>query len=358
MRIEVPAWFRAASELAWRSLVLLALAAAVTWILVEIHLVAFPVLLAVILSTLFEPPTRWLERRGVPRGVAAALTVVGGILVLAGATVLIASRIALAAPDLASSLSQARDQLVAWLSGPPLNLSLGEIQGALGQMFGGQGGGGAASQVVSGTRLAIEIVGATLLMIVTLFFFVKDGPTIVRWFLDLFPDERRPLARRLWGRSWEVLGRYLRGVVIIAAVDAAGTAVGLLILGVPLVVPLTVMMFLGGFVPVVGATVAGLVAVLVALVSVGPITAVLTLAMILVVQQVDAHLLQPAVMGHEVPLHPVMVLVAVGAGALLFGIPGAVIGTPVAAVLSAVGHVLREHDTRSAPAVGARAVDE
>ena len=340
--VEVPSWLRTAASIGWRLLVLFAVLYVAVWLLLKIGLVVFPVLVAAIFTTLFVPPAQWLEERGMSRSVATSVVVVGGIVVVFGLGALIVMRFVAAAPQLGESLSQGYDQLLQWLSS--FGLSPEDVRSSISGMFGGGGegeDGGAAGSVVSGGRVVVEVVGGFLLMLVLLFFFVKDREEIVGWFREIVPSGYRPVADRLGERTWDVLARYLRGVAVIATVDAIGTVIGLLIIGVPMVLPLGVLMFLGGFIPVVGATVAGFVAIMVALVSGGLVDAALTLGVVVLVQQVDAHVLQPVVMGHEVPLHPAMVLIAVAAGAAAFGIPGAIIAVPVAAVASAVGHELR-----------------
>lgn len=340
--VDVPSWLRTAANIGWRLLVLFAVLYVALWLLLKIGVVVFAVLVAAIFTTLFVPPAQWLEERGMSRAVASSVVVVGGIILVFGLGALIVMRFIASAPELGQSLSQAYDQLLQWLS--TVGLSPEEVRSSISGMFAGGGeggGGGAAGSVVSGGRVVFEIIAGFLLMLVLLFFFVKDREEIAGWFRELVPSGYRPVADRLGGRTWDVLARYLRGVAIIATVDAIGTVIGLLIIGVPLVLPLGVLMFLGGFIPVVGATVAGFVAIMVALVSGGLVDAALTLGVVVLVQQVDAHVLQPVVMGREVPLHPAMVLVTVAAGAAAFGIPGAILAVPVAAVASAVGHELR-----------------
>lgn len=341
--VETPAWLRTASEVGWRLLVVIAVVYVVVRMLVAILPVAFPVAIAAILTTLFVPPTRWLEERGLPRTAATSVVVIGGFLLLVGLTALIVSQFIATAPELAEALSQGYEQVLAWLAS--VGISAEELRSIVEGVIAGDGGdgriGGIAGTVATGTQAAAVLVGGLLLTLVVLFFFVKDRDQIVRWFRDRTPEGHREVVARLGRRTWEVLSRYVRGVAIVATVDATGTAIGLLIIGVPLVLPLAVLMFLGGFVPVVGALVAGLAATLVALVSGGPVDAALTLAVVVVVQQVDGNILHPIVMGREVQLHPVVVLLAVAIGGILFSIIGAILAVPIAAVASAVGNELR-----------------
>ncbi|MEX0836218.1 MAG: AI-2E family transporter, partial [Nitriliruptor sp.] len=177
--------------------------------------------------------------------------------------------------------------------------------------------------------------------IVLLFFFVKDGESIVDWFIARTPDDHRNVVRAVGHRAWSALAGFVRGTATIALIDAIAIGIGLAIVGVPLVLPLALLVFLGAFIPVIGAFISGLVAVLVALASGGFVTALIVLAIVFGVQQVEGNVLQPTIMRRAVALHPVIVLTALTAGGVLAGIVGAFLAVPVAAVLSAVGNELR-----------------
>lgn len=162
------------------------------------------------------------------------------------------------------------------------------------------------------------------------------------------PAHKQELVRASGKRAWDTLTAYVRGVVVIAVIDTIGIATGLVLLGVPFAFPLAVLVFFGAFFPIVGAFVSGLAAVLVALVTLGPTMALVVLGIVIAVQQLEGNVLQPVVMGHAVPLHPVVVLLAVTAGGLLAGIAGLAFAVPIAACLSAVGNEWRER-TSSQP---------
>lgn len=195
--------------------------------------------------------------------------------------------------------------------------------------------------MVSGAVRTAEAVAGALLTFVVLFFFLKDGDRIAGYCLARVGPRHREDARAAGERAWGTLAGFIGGQVVIAAADAVGIGLGLVLIGVPLAGPLAILTFFGGFFPIVGATAAGLVAVLVGLVSGGLTDALLVLAVVFGVQQLESNVLEPVVMGRAVPLHPVVILVAIGAGTVLAGVVGAFLAVPLAAVAAAVGNELR-----------------
>jgi putative heme transporter len=196
--------------------------------------------------------------------------------------------------------------------------------------------------VLTAGAVVIQGITALALAIVLLFFFVKDGDQIVAWMIARTPDTHRATVRATGRRAWVALSGFVRGTAVVALVDAIGIGIGLAILGIPLVLPIAVITFFAGFIPVVGAFVAGLIAVLVALASTGDlVTTLLTLGVVVLVQQFESNVLQPVIMRRAVSLHPVVILASLTAGGLLVGVIGAFLAVPVAAVLSAVGNELR-----------------
>jgi predicted PurR-regulated permease PerM len=190
---------------------------------------------------------------------------------------------------------------------------------------------GAAS---GATALATGLTGLLLVLVLT-FFFVRDGRRLVRAALSVLSPERRRLACATADKAWRTLSRWVRGTALVALIDATGIGVGLLILGVPLALPLALLTFLGGFVPVIGAVLAGLVAVLVAWAAVGTQAALITLGIVVAVQQLEGNVMQPMIMGRVLPLHPAVVLLAVTVGALVAGIAGALVAVPLLAAVTA-----------------------
>jgi putative heme transporter len=248
--------------------------------------------------------------------------------------------------DLGPTLEEGREQVEDWLREGPAGLSESELDRYTDQAIEAVRGSGqqVATGVIAGAVLAIEVVVGFLLMLVLTFFFVKDAEKITTWFLGHVRDEHHDLARALGGRAWFAGGGYVRGTAFIALVDAVGIGIGLAILGVPLVLPLAILTFFGGFFPLVGATVAGGVAVLVALVDGGITVALLTLGVVLLVQQTESNLLEPLVLSRAVKIHPIGVLAALTAGGLLGGIVGAFLAVPTAAVIVACAAELRQRD--------------
>ncbi len=341
---RVPDWLQVSAAWTWRLLLLLVALLAVLWLLSRLLVVSLPVIVAIIIATLAVPPTDWLRARGWKDAPATAAVVLGGLAAIIGLIAVLTPSFVDQLRQLGPTLAQAWDSVLSWLETGPLNYDRAQVEELLAnarEAASSGNGGGLVSGVLSGAAIAVQAVGGLLLLVVLLFFFVKDGAEIVQWFIDRTSPAYRPTLRAVGARAWSALGGYVRGTALIALADALGIMIGLLILGVPLVLPLTLLVFLGGFLPVIGAFIAGLVAVLVALATGDLITALLVLAVIVGVQQVEGNLLQPMIMRRAVALHPVVILVALGAGAALAGIVGAFLAVPVAAVIAAVGNELR-----------------
>jgi len=312
-------------------------------ILDQLRLVVLPVIAALFISTLLSKPATWLHQRGWPSLLATwtvMLVVFGGF---AGLIAIIAPSMADELADMGTTVRQGSEQVLNWLTQGPLGLTESQIDDYLDQA-------GerirANSSVISGgvftgAAIAIELVAGMLLTVVLVFFFLKDGRQMFSWCVDRFSDRHRPHVRTIGLLAWSTIGGYLRGVAVIGVVNAVLIGVVLLGLGVPLVVPLMMLTFLGAFFPLVGAIVAGAVATLVALVTNGPLDAAFVAGAIVVIQQVEGDVLQPVVMARAVRLHPVVVLVALTAGAVLAGAVGAMLAVPVAAVAASVGSYLR-----------------
>ena len=337
----VPLALDRSAQWSWR---LLVIGAAIYFGLIltaRLSVVMLPLFIAVVLATLCVPPAQWLQRRGVPDGIAAAVVVVGGL------TAIIALLAALA-PGFGEEIAQLRptvedgiDNLLQYLEdlgydderlAELLDQARSQLSSSSSAIITGLAGGVAA---------ALSGLAGLALLVVLLFFFVKDAEDITDWMVARLPDHHRDLATSLGGRAWQALSGYVRGTAAIAAIDAIGVGIGLAIIGVPLVLPLAVLVFLGAFLPVVGALLAGLIAVLVGLADGGLQTALIVLLLIVVVQQVEGNVLQPMIMRRAVALHPVVVLTALAVGATLAGIVGAFLSLPIAAVLAAVGNELR-----------------
>ncbi|WP_405102840.1 AI-2E family transporter [Micromonospora sp. NBC_01412] len=292
------------------------------------------------LTALLDPVLLLLRRLRLPAALAALLTVLLLLGVLGGVGVLVwnltASQFGELSQELDQGLQRSRDFVTSTL--PVTDSQLDKlIQQAR------DGLGGSAPDPVGGARTVTEILGSVLLSLVLLFFLLKDGRSMWHWVLRRMTGPNRDVTAEAGRVGWRTLGAYSRGTMLIAAIDAIGIGLALVLLRVPLALPLALITFLGGFVPIIGATVAGAVAVLVALAAKGPAVALLALAAVITVQQVEGNLLEPLVMKRQVRLHPAVILVAVTAGTLIAGVAGAFVSVPITAVTYRVIDTVQRH---------------
>jgi putative heme transporter len=341
---RVPSWLVTAAAWAWRLLLVLVVSGALLWLLRRLALVTLPVFAALVLSTLAVPPARRLQRRGMSRGLAASIVVIGGIavlgLIIAALTPPFVEQVRALGPTIADGL----DRFFGMIERSPLDYDRDQVVELVQQMLATDAGAEnaeVAGQVAGAAILVVEVITGLVLTLVLLFFMVKDGEQIVGWSLARVSPDYRDLLRAAGRRAWMALSGFIRGTAFIATTDAILIAIGLALLRVPLVLPLALLVFIGAFVPVIGAFVSGLVAVLVALAAGGPVTALAVLAVVVGVQQVEGQVLQPVLVRRAVALHPAVVLLAIFAGAVLAGLPGAFLAVPLAAVASAVSNEVR-----------------
>jgi predicted PurR-regulated permease PerM len=317
-------------------LLILAISAVSIWLIVVLKLVFIPVLIAIILASAAAPLLSWLRSRGISSTFAAWITLLGGGAVIGGIITFIAVTVGNQWDTLADSASDGLDEFQAWLAGLPIPIDQEQVT-ALREGFADflasiELGAG----VVAGVSSVAEFVTGLLLMIVVLFYFLKDGDRIWDFLLKPFRGSTLARGHRIGVISVEVLGSYVRGTAIVGLVDATVIGLGLVILQVPLALPLAVIVFLGAFIPLVGATLAGAVAALVALVANGPVVAIIVIVLVIVVQELEGDLVQPLVMGKSLKLHPLVILLALTAGTIVAGIIGAVLAVPIAAVVWAI----------------------
>jgi putative heme transporter len=358
--IRIPRLLVAASEVSWRLIVCTAAAAIVVYALTRVGFALIPVFVALLLSTLFVPPARALHRRGVPQALATTLVFVFGLLVIGGTVALLAAPVATEFEALGDRVREGADEVGAYLADLPLGLDERQIQEQIDQLDDRirENQTSIQSGVVAGATAAGQFLAGLTICLIVLFFFVKDGAKMWRWFVRLWPETRRPALDELGQRSWKVLGAYVRGVVLVATIDAIGIGLALWLIGVPLVLPLAVITFVLAFVPLIGAFVAGAAAALVALVAVGPVAALLVIGAVLIVQQLEGNVLYPLIVGKTVDLHPVAILLAVTVGGLLYGIVGAALAVPIATVIAATISVVDRHSVHGEVAVGPPPVQE
>jgi predicted PurR-regulated permease PerM len=338
----VPPAVRATAAWAWR-IVAIALALYVFLIVLSrLQVVIVPLAVALLLSALLQPLAAVLAKRGVPPALATAITLLSGIIGLGLLVWLVVDQFINGFSDLSTQVNGGVDKVQDWLINGPLGLSQTQINDYVDNARTSISAN--RSKLTSGALGAAGTVGEVLTgALLTLFatiFFIKDGRKVWTWVVRLFPAGSRERVAGAGERAWRTLISYVHATVTVALVDAVGIGIGAAVLKVPLALPLAVLVFLGAFIPIVGATGTGLVAVLVALVARGPGTALILLIIVLFVQQVEGHILQPLLLGRAVKVHPLAIVFGIAAGTLLAGIIGALLAVPLVAVISTVSGYL------------------
>jgi predicted PurR-regulated permease PerM len=329
----VPANLQLVAAWSWRLLVCAAAVVAVLALLWYVRVIVVPAMIALTIAPALTPLARLLRQLRLERP-AAALALIAGLTVVAGLVAIVTASVISQYRELRVAVSDAIGEITNRLEDDPFNLSLGQAEDFESTL--GQSWREVSSYLASGVQAGVGLVTGLVLAIALLYFVLRDGAEFWQWILRRLPPESRPAADRAGRRAWMVLGGYVRGTALIAAIDGVLIGIGLWLLGVPLAFALAVLVFLGAFVPFVGAFVSGLVAVLVAFADEGWEIALVTLALVIAVQLVEGNFLQPIIQSRTVDLHPAVILLAVAAGASLFGILGAYLAVPVTAVVFAV----------------------
>lgn len=317
-------------------LLILTVSVIVIYGLLQIKLVVIPLLLALILAAAIGPFVRWLQSKGWPSVLATGTSFLVLLVVFSGVITGIVVAVRSQMDELVSQAVEGFDQLVAFAQDGPIPLDSDAIEEAKNAAIDFATSSTVGNTALAGLSVATSIITGVVLMVVVLFFFLKDGDKIWGFFLRLFQGEQQDKARLAGHRAMEVFGGYVRGTALIALVDAVFIGGALFFLGVPLALPLAVIVFVTAFIPIVGATVAGVLAALVALVANGPFVALMVIVVVIVVNQLEGNLLQPVVMGKSLSIHALVILLALTAGTILAGIIGAILAVPVTAVAWAV----------------------
>jgi putative heme transporter len=337
---------RKAAAWAWRLLAILAAVIAVLWVLQKLEIIVVPVLLALMMSALLVPAVDWMDRRGLPRSSAVALVLLGGFAILGGILTFVVSQFVVGLPDLTDQVTRSIDSTRRWLIEGPAHLRSEQITNA----------GNAAIQALHNNQAKLtsgalstaatvtELVTGAVLVLFTLIFFLYGGRNIWQYVVKIFPAEVRDRVLEAGRAGYGSLIGYVRATFLVALTDAAGVGAGLAVMGVPLALPLASLVFLGAFIPLIGALIAGFLAVVVALLAKGIVYALLTLGLLIAVNQLEAHLLQPLVMGRAVSIHPLAVVLAIATGGVLAGIVGALLAVPTVAFLNNAVQVLLAKD--------------
>ncbi|PYG00879.1 Predicted PurR-regulated permease PerM [Georgenia satyanarayanai] len=345
--LAVPLPVRAAAAWSWRVLAIAAAAALVGYLVIVFKTVVVAFVVAILLAVLLDPVSSWLRKRlRFPRTLASMVTLLGTLALVVGLLTLAGRSVLAGFSDLADQATQGFEELLSWLSDGPLGIDESQLRTWLDEGMAQLEANSSAlvSGALAATTSVTQVATGGIISLFCLFFFLREGRRIWQWFVRLVPTRARNRANEAGIRGWITLGHYARTQILVALVDSIGIGLGAAILGLPLVLPLSILVFLGSFIPIVGALVTGSVAVLVALVDQGVQTAVIMLLIVLLVQQIEGNLLQPWLMGNAVSLHPVAVLLAVTAGTGVAGILGALLAVPVAAVVNTVVLYLHGHD--------------
>src|SRR5829696_6990974 len=346
----VPTGLRTAAAWSWRMVVVLAGFYVLLYAAAYVAVVIVPVIVALLLAALLQPGAAALVRRGWPRSLAAFAMLVVGLGVVAGIITLVVQQIASGFSDLAEQVSEGIGQVQSFVV-RTFPITTNQLENAVSQLqdllVSNQ------DQLATGALTTAATVGEVftgiVLALFTLFFFLKDGRSIWLWLVGLLPRDSRAYLDEAARRSWRTLISYVRATVVVALVDAIGIGTGLAVLGVPLVIPLSALVFLGAFIPIIGSFLAGSVAVLVALVAVGPIKALIALAVVVLVMQVEGHILQPLLLGRAVHVHPLAVVLSIAAGLLIAGIFGALVAVPIVACANVAGTYLSRRNEGPRP---------
>ena len=313
-------------------IVVVALAAGIIWGLRQLTLVVIPVLLALIFASAFAPVMGWMRRRGVPSILATLVALLAIVLILGGVGWLIVWAVRDQWDSLYSQAQAGAQQLWQWVQTLPFGIDQQQIDQWIASIqdfiTSAQFGTGA----IAGVSVVANFATGFVLLVVVLFFFLKDGPRMWEFLLRPFRGSAEARAHRIGDKTVSTLGAYVRGTASVAFVDAVGIGIGLWILGVPLALPLAVLVFLLAFIPIVGATLAGILAALVALVANGWVNALFVVGLVVLVNQLEGNFLQPVLMGRSMKLHSFVILIALTIGTVLGGIVGAVLAVPITAV--------------------------
>ncbi|BBY03788.1 AI-2E family transporter [Mycobacterium seoulense] len=331
---------------AWRLLVIFAALIALLWVVKKLEIIIVPVLVALLISALLLPVVDWLDRRGWPRGGAVAMVLLGGFAILGGILAFVVIQFIDGLPGLTEQVTRSIESTRRWLIHGPAHLRREQIDNAGNAAIEALRNNQAKleSGALSTAATVTELVTAAVLVLFTLIFFLYGGRNIWAYVSKIFPADVRERVSEAGRAGYGSLTGYVRATFLVALTDAAGVGAGLAIMGIPLALPLASLVFLGAFVPLVGALISGLVAVVVALLAKGIVYALITLGVLIAVNQLEAHVLQPLVMGRAVSIHPLGVVLAISTGGVLAGIVGALLAVPTVAFFNNAMQVLLAPD--------------
>jgi predicted PurR-regulated permease PerM len=332
---QVPGWLQRAAGWSWRLLLVGILIYVAFRVASVLRVVVLPCVAALLLTALLQPLASRLRRLGLPALAATWCTILLVVVVLAGVAVLAATRATADYPNLVNQVKHTGTELQSWLAGPPFHIRNANIADLSNRVlaFLRQHQSMVLGTVVSGGKIFLEILAGLVLMLFVTFFLLKDGDRIWAWLTGFLRPDSRDRTHLAGTAAWQALTYYVRGTIAVAAIHAVVIGFSLGVLDVPLLVPLTILVFIAAFIPLIGILVAGTLAVLVTLATQGWIAAVVLVAIFILENQLEGHLLQPLVVGRMVRLHPLAVILVLAVGGVVAGIPGAIVAVPTTAAL-------------------------
>ena len=333
---SVPFGMRLAAAWSWRLLLVGGVLAVVVFLIIQLRLIVIPILVAVLLGALLVPFASFLQRHRWPKWLSVTVAMLSALAVVGGLLTLGITQIVRGSDELAAQSLVAWDDFREWLLEGPFHITETQLNDFVDQIITSvqQDSGVLVTGALSVTTSLGHFLAGMLLALFATLFILIDGRGIWNWMVSIFPRRARAAVDGAGNAGWATLQNFVKVQILVATIDAIGIGLGAFLLGVPLAVPIAILVFLGSFIPIVGAVVTGALAVFVALVYNGPVIALIMLGIVLLVQQVEGHILQPLIMGTAVKVHPLGVVVAVATGSLLAGIPGALFAVPVAAVVN------------------------
>jgi predicted PurR-regulated permease PerM len=339
----VPRLLRQVAAWAWRLILVAILIYGAFLVAVALRLVVLPFIAAMLLTALLQPLSSRLRRAGLPALLATWCTFLAAIVIIAGAITLTANRVSADYPALVAEVKRTVSELQRSLAGPPFHLHGARLQQLINEAgrYLSQHKGMIAGTVVTGGRIFLELLAGLVLMLFISFFLLKDGDRIYAWLISGLSREAHRRMANAGSAAWHALTSYVRGTTAVAAIHAVFIGLALWLLGVPLLVPLIILVFLAAFIPLLGILVVGALAILVTLATKGWLAAVILVAVFLVENQIEGHLLQPLVVGRAVRLHPLAIILVLAVGGVIAGIPGAIVAVPAAAVVTYAWPFLR-----------------
>ncbi|MET0811976.1 MAG: AI-2E family transporter [Microbacterium sp.] len=346
---SIPRGLRVAAAYSWRLIAIAIASGIIIWLVIQLKLLVIPLLLGVLISALLWPAFSWMLRHRVPKWLAIVIALLGTLAIVGGLLWLVIWQVTRQWSSVQARTVEAVEEFRQYLISGPLHLTAGQIDDLLDQAWAliqQQAELLWSGALALGSTLGHVATGAVLTLFILLCL-LADGGGIWKWTTRIFPKKARPAVDGAGRAGWVTVVNYARTQLLVATIDAIGIGLGAFFLGVPLAIPVAVLVFLGAFVPIVGAVVTGAVAVFLALVYNGPWIALWMLVVVLGVQQLEGHVLQPILMGSAVKVHPLAVVLVVAGGAMIAGIPGALFAVPLAAFVNVVAVYLSERGWES-----------